>query len=103
MYPITELDLRAKQVVLKPSFAFIKAKTRYFKEMKGISVSTKTVGGHTSAYEDGNTDFEKILLLETDIGDVPILTFVSREEETEPSLIEFASAIKQRLMAASVS
>ena len=99
LYPVTELDLRAKEVILKPAYAFFKAKRQRFKEMKGISVSTKTIGGHTSAYEEGNTDYEKILLLETDSGEIPILTYVSREEATESGLAEFANAIRVRLSA----
>ena len=103
LYATTILDMDKKQVVRSPAYRFFKPKVNEFQELRGVSLSTKTVGGHTSAYEDGNTDFEKILILETDTGEIPLLTYVSREEEAEKSLTDFAEAIRKRLLSANAS
>jgi hypothetical protein len=102
-YTITVLDLKQRSVLRKSLFAFVNPKKYLFTDLKGVSLNTQAVGGYASAYEDETTDFEKTVVLETDTGEIPLLNYVSREEETEESLSKFTGMMQELLTQTSVS
>ncbi|MFY0687978.1 MAG: hypothetical protein JXQ90_12480 [Cyclobacteriaceae bacterium] len=102
LYPETKFDLSAKHIVKKPILAFLKPIELRYKTLKGVSLSTKAVNGGTSAYEEGNTDYRKSLILETDNGEITLFTYYSRKEEAEDSLLKFADFIEQKVTSAPV-
>jgi hypothetical protein len=100
-YPTTQLFYTKKEVVKPPAYSFLKTRIEQYDKIKGISVSIKAVGGGTSAYEEGNTDYRKSLILETGKDDINILTYYSRQEEMESSAKEFVKMIENKITNAS--
>jgi 4-hydroxybenzoate polyprenyltransferase len=96
LYPISVIDFQVPAVIRKPAYPFFKEQTILFDTLTGVSVSTRAIGGGTSAYEDGNTDYEKTLILETNTGKISILSYTSRTESIEDSLQAFTKSLSTR-------
>ncbi|MFT4738708.1 MAG: hypothetical protein ACI8QD_001480 [Cyclobacteriaceae bacterium] len=96
LYPISVIDFQVPAVKRKPAYPFFKEQTILFDTLNGVSVSTRAIGGGTSAYEEGNTDYEKTLILETNTGEISILSYTSRTESIEDSLQAFTESLSSR-------
>jgi hypothetical protein len=95
-YHITIIDIESQAIEKLSKFFFIKPITYSFQEIENISIDVVETGGHTSAYEEGNTSYEKTVILETKQGEIPLLNYSSRSEEAEESLMMFISALKDK-------
>ena len=63
-YPITEIDFPARSVTLKGAYPFVRDRVRTYNVVNDLGFGVKAVGGHTSAYDEGNTDYRKTLILD---------------------------------------
>ena len=97
LYPTTELNFKNFTFKKIPSLRGWKEKQTSFTKVDGIGFFSKAVGGHTSAYEEGNTDYRNTIVLETDVGDLRLCTYMSRSEEIEDSVIKFTDVLKEKL------
>jgi hypothetical protein len=83
IYPITEVDLKTRKVTKRPIFNFLKEKHFELGTIKGIDFLVKPISGHTSAFEEGNTDYRKRIVLKTQNGEFTLFSFINRSEDLE--------------------
>ena len=96
-YPKTIFDFTNSVVTRKSNIPLIKDDVRPFTEVRDLGFGVKAVGGHTSAYEEGNTDYRKTLILETDAGDIRLCNYRSRNQDLEESVSGFATILREKL------
>jgi hypothetical protein len=97
------LDLHRMQMIQKSKYqSLFKDKVLQFKRVDEIGVSTKAVGGGTSAYEEGNTDYRKRIYLNTDQGEIVLLAYYSREEALEKPTYKLTAFLNKRLIPSTV-
>ncbi len=96
LYPTTLINFPNRIITRRGAFSFIRDKVVDFDEIKDLGFGVKAVGGHTSAYEEGNTDYRKTLILETDQGDIRLCNYKSRNTDLEPSVEEFANLLREK-------
>ena len=97
LYYKSIIDIRQHRIIQIPKFGFLQKKEQGYHKVLGMDYSVKAVSGHTSAYEEGNTDYRKSLILETDSGEIKLFSYNSREESIEDSLSQFSKSLASSL------
>ncbi len=96
-YPTSVLYFRDKVFQKIPTNRHWKVKETRFKDVHAIDFLSKAVSGHTSAYEEGNTDYRNTIVLVTDRGDIRLCSYLNRTTEIEDSVKKFVEILKERL------
>jgi hypothetical protein len=97
LYKSGSLNLELKRWTLVSRLPFVRDRVYTFNDIHEVTFGCRAVGGHTSAYEEGNTDYSKSVILITDQTEIRLFEYLSRSQEIEQSVMEFVAVLKQKL------